>query len=182
VITVLHVIGIDPGKTTGWCRLTVPFKSIYGNAQSEILEWDFGELHKDENAMVDELCLLARTTQSLAYLTGPGLVCEDWSIDPRFKSTDPESLSPVRIAAALGYAVYLGKAGDSKLVLQDRSLAKSTATDDRLRAWGLYEPGSDHIRDATRHAVTALRRAKAKPEFRDRLWVRQLGVPLDEDY
>lgn len=195
MITVLHVLGIDPGKTTGWCRITIPYKSIYGDDPSQILEWDTGEFHKSENEQVDAICSLARTTQSLAYLTGPALVVscqsyditstppalvvEDWDQDPSFKSTDTEALSPVRLGAALSYAVHLGKAGDSHIVFQGRSLAKSTATDERLKAWGMYTVGSDHERDATRHAITALRRAKANPAFRDDLWARQ-NPPLWE--
>lgn len=177
MITVLHVIGLDPGDTTAWARLAVPYKSIYGNEPGEVLEFDVGEFYKDTNETVDGICSLARQTQSLAYLTGPALVCEDWDQDPRFKNTDPAVLSPVRIAAALGYAVYLGKAGDSLLMLQGRSMAKGTATDERLRAWGLYTEGSDHIRDATRQAITSIRRAKSKPHVRDLMW-RPQNPPL----
>jgi hypothetical protein len=170
MITELHTIGIDPGDTTGWCTITVPYKSVFFDQPSEILSWDYGEFQGAEELQVRNICSLARTTQSLAYLTGPVLVVEDWDVDPTFGSTDPAVLSPVRILAMLRYAAFRNEIPDSRVVPQGRTIAKSTATDERLKQWGLYTAGSDHIRDATRHAITALRRAKNNPEFRDACW------------
>jgi hypothetical protein len=166
----IHVIGIDPGGTTGWARFTVPRDCMYGNERSSVVSWDYGELTGPEDVQVDNLCRLARQTQSLSYMVGPALVCEDWDVDPSFKNTDTEYLSPVRIAAKLGYAIHLGKANDSRLTLQGRSIAFTTMNDDRLRRSGYWVEGSDHIRAATRHAITALRRAKESDKFRDVLW------------
>lgn len=167
----LHVIGIDPGGTTGWTRLTVPRAALYGADTPTILEWDFGEFAGDEVQQVYNIATLAREVQSLSYRIGPALVVEDWTVDPSFRSADPATLSPVRIAFGLRVAAEKKFCGDACIVLQNRALAKSTATDDRLRKWGLYTTGSDHIRDATRHALTALRRARANPDFRDKCWV-----------
>ena len=107
-------------------------------------------------------------------------MCEDWDSDPSFKSTDPEALSPVRIGAMLRFAMALqGTAainragssmfGDATLTFQGRTIAKSTATDERLKAWGLWTTVT-HTRDATRHAITALRRARQDPELAARMW------------
>lgn len=102
---------------------------------------------------------------------------EGWDQDPSFKVTDPEFLSPVRLGAKLMFLQALplmtklpNLLGDSTVTFQGRTLAKQTATDDRLKVWGMYIVGSDHIRDSTRHAVTALRRAREKEAFRDQLW------------
>lgn len=166
----IHIVGIDPGGTTGWCRLTIPTRSIFGSEPGGILDWDTGEWRGDENKQADAICEFARTTQSLAYRIGPALVVEQWDHDPSFNNADEEPYSPLRIGAKLGYARHLGKMGDSTLNWQGRTQAKSTATDVRLREWGLYTKGSDHERDATRHAITALRRAKTDPRWAARLW------------
>jgi hypothetical protein len=97
-------------------------------------------------------------------------VVEDWDQDPSFKSTDPTALSPVRLGAKLGYVRHQGKLADCTLNWQGRTLAKGTATDDRLKAWGYYVPGPDHIRDATRHAITALRRVAQQPDLAAQFW------------
>lgn len=167
----LKIIGIDPGGTTGWAWLTVPRKCIYGKEPAQITEWDYGEVGGNELTQVKRLCELARTAQSLDYLVGPAMVIEGWDVDPEFKSLDEETLSPIRIGAMLKFAHYRGDMGkDVRLSFQSRGLAKEAYTDDRLRAAGMYVPGSDHIRDATRHALTALKRARKSVEYREVLW------------
>lgn len=173
VIKELKVIGIDPGGTTGYCIIWVPRECIYdpNKYPAEILEVRTGELGGDEVKQAQDLGGLARSTQGLDYRVGPALVVEDWDQDPRFHSTDPEALSPVRIGAMLRYAKMRKELLDSRLLFQSRTLAKSTFTDERLHAAHMYTKGSDHIRDATRHALTALRRARTNKEFRMQMWL-----------
>lgn len=166
----LHVIGIDPGGTTGWALLTIDSRMMYGDMPHEILEWDYGEVTGSEPEQVVSLCRLVRETQSLTYKRGPAVVVEDFDVQPHNPTTNLELLSPVRLAAMLAYAQFRGELADARLVLQGRRMAKDTATDHRLRAWGLWVEGSDHIRDAVRHAVTALRRAWDKSDFRLEMW------------
>lgn len=164
----LHILGIDGGGTTGWARLTVPRASVYGSEPGKILSWDQGQFYGDENRQVDEICRLARETQSLDYNIGPAIVVEDFILSTHVRGE--QVLSPVRVNAKIDYAIHLGRAGDSRLTIQNRQIAKTTATDDRLKAWGLYVRGEEHARDAMRHAVTALRRAKASAEVRSDMW------------
>jgi hypothetical protein len=166
----LHVIGIDPGGTTGWARFTVPRKCLFGNAPSAVLEWDHGEFYGSEINQTQAIARMVREIQSLDYQVGPALVVEDWTIMINNVTTDPESLSPVRIAAMLQYAKFRGELGDATITLQDRGIAKQTMTDERLQRAGYYVRGSDHVRDATRHAITALRRARDSDELRDEMW------------
>lgn len=172
----IHVIGIDPGGTTGWCRLTIPRLSIFGRDNGEIIEWEYGEFSGDEYKQAYEIAGLTRATQSLAYKIGPALVVEDWTIEPVNRTTDRASLSPIRIGAMLVYAQRRGDLADGTVTFQDRSLAKGHMTDERLEAVGLYTKGSDHVRDATRHALTALRRAKQKPELAKLMWPNGSGL------
>ncbi len=167
----LHILGIDPGGTTGWALLTVPRRSVFGRAQGEILDWDMGQLEGPEEAQVRALADKARQIQALDYQIGPALVVEDFDV-AELRTTDAGVLySPIRIAAMLRYAAYRGETGDALVTMQGRTIAKQAATDDRLRAWGLYDRHSgDHARDAMRHAITALRRAKASQELREAMW------------
>jgi hypothetical protein len=52
--------------------------------------------------------------------------------------------------------------------VQNASMAKSTATDERLKDAGLYRPGMLHAVDAMRHATTFLRRARADSKLREK--------------
>lgn len=166
----LHVIGIDPGGTTGWARITIPRNCMYGDEPTKILEWDCGEVAGPEPEQAKQLSRLIREAQGLSWKIGAAVVIEDWDVDPRFKNTDPEFLSPVRIGAMLTYAKYRGELGDAIVTFQGRTLAKQTATDERLREWGFWVSGSAHERDAIRHAITALRRAKARSAIRSSMW------------
>lgn len=167
----LHILGIDPGGTTGWCRLTFPRICITEGAPGEIWEQEVGEFFGPTWEQTYAIAALCRTVQGLAYRVGPALVVEAWDNDPSFKVTDPEVLSPHAIGSQLEYVAHKTKLlGDARLIFQSRVQAKSTATDDRLKRWGLYKRGSDHIKDATRHAIVALRRARQDPELAAAFW------------
>ena len=77
-----------------------------------------------------------------------------------------ELLSPVRITSVVEFLVatgYVGRFAPRPWVKQQPSDAMNTATDLRLKEWGLYHAdGNEHARDATRHAITLLRRAKGQ--------------------
>jgi hypothetical protein len=143
---------------------------VYGKEQGKIIRWEYGEEGGDEAEQVRALARLAREIQSLDYQIGPAIVVEAWDQDPRFSSTDPEALSPARIGAMLLYAKLRGDLSDALVTFQSRSLAKQALTDERLQAAGMYVKGSAHVRDATRHALCALRRARKSPELRYAMW------------
>ena len=169
----LSLIGLDFGGTTGWARFVVPRACFYGSAESEILEFKYGELYGDEDKQVRELCGLARASQGLSYKVGPALIGEGFDLAPSYSNTNADTvLSPVRLAAKLGYAVFRGDADGAKLTLQPRTLGFQMFPDERVKKYGYYVPGPDHIKDAIRIALTALRRAKEKPSFRDEIWNR----------
>lgn len=171
----IHVIGIDPGGTTGWCRITVPRTSIFPGTSvfeddpREIHEWDYGAFVGPEAKQAVEIARLARETQSLDYGIGPAILPEAWDQEPSFKSTDPEALSPCRIGAMLTLLHYQGQMGDSTLNFQSRTMAMRTATDERLKSWRIYVEHKD-IRAATKHAITGVRRAAEDYAFAKMLW------------
>lgn len=174
------VISLDPGGTTGWSvmdvhpeALTDPDVPILGN----INLWSHGQVDcgstkgnlgtsshagistTGEAAGVAELVGLCRSWP------GACVVIEDFIVRRFDQSRD--FLSPIRITAAISQ--WLWQQNRSYFV-QQPAYAKTTATDDRLRHWGLYERsgGQNHARDADRHSITFLRKCKADKEFRER--------------
>lgn len=144
---------------------------MYGQEPGSIAEWDYGEITGSEISQVIDICRLVRETQGLDFAVGPAVVCEGFDIMHENPTTDPVLLTPVRIASMLIYAQFRGDMGpDSLVTLQGRTTAMETATDDRLKHYGLYVKGSAHIRDATRHAWVALRRAKKDKAIRAAMW------------
>lgn len=169
----LHIIGIDPGETTGLCHMIVPRKCFFGKQPSEIIDWSVDEVYGPEEEQAIHIANWVRVVQGMDYKVGPAVIVEDFDILEHNVSTDPELLVPVRLAAMLRLMCHLGKMGDSRVVLQGRTIAKQTVNDDRLKRWGYWTPGPDHIRDATKHALTGLRRAR-DDYFRDELWDRSI--------
>ena len=155
----LHVLGIAPGDSSAWCLLTVPRLSIFGCEPSSILDRDYGEFHGTEESQATEIARLAREIQGLDYKTGPAVITGSYDID----------LESLRIGAMIGLLHFQGKLADSTITFQGRTVARETVTDKQLKRLH-YWTGSPNINDAHRHAITALRQAKADPEFAHKLW------------
>lgn len=87
---------------------------------------------------------------------GAAILVEDFIL--RTSNMSRDVLSSVRVTAAFEFGLWM--MGRNEVPRQQPSLAKTTATDDRLKAWGLYrsEGGMRHARDADRHAITFFRR------------------------
>jgi len=168
----LHVLGIDPGGTTGWVLLTVLRSAIFADASPAIVEWDYGELTGPEPRQSTEIAQMCREIQGLDYLTGPAVMSEAWTADPEFKSADQEQYSPIRINAQLQLLQYQGKMGDSTLHFQSRTIkAGKGVRVEKLQRLGIYVAGSTHIQDAAKHALNTLRRARESREFALKLWL-----------
>ncbi len=105
-----------------------------------------------ENAGIGEILGLIRAYPHAA------VVMEDFILDPSRFNTGRDLLSPVRIISAVSFDLWLQ---GRSFYVQMPSLAKSTAGDEQLKAWGFYERlgGKNHARDADRHSLTFLKRA-----------------------
>ena len=169
------VISIDPGGTTGWSLMCVepyalsdPDERILRN----ITLHQHGELPSNDtpdgyNEVTDILIDLIMTWPQAA------VVIEDFVI--RNPNRSREFLSPVRITEKLDYILWKH---DRTWHRQTPADAKTTATDARLREWGLFvAPASKmvHARDADRHGITFLRKIKDEPKKQARVWPHLFG-------
>lgn len=150
--------------------MVVPRKCFFEDQPSEIIDWATGEIDGPEEEQVIKIARWAKQMQGMTYKVGAAFVVEDFDLMIQNPTTDTAMLSPVRIAAMLGYAARTNQMGDARIVMQGRTIAKTTITDDRLKRLGYWTSGSDHERDATRHVITALRRASQDWDLRDELW------------
>lgn len=114
---------------------------------------------------------------------GAAIVVEDFILRKFDQGRD--ILAPVRVMEKFEFGLWvLGRDGQS--FRQQPSMAKTTVTDDRLKAWRLYrrEGGMNHARDADRHAITFLRRCsqgKAGRLLREQAWPHLYGTVQTKD-
>ena len=156
------VIAFDPGGTTGWCVMTVHYEALLSDDYpilDNIIHHSQGELLGDEIGQLDEIASLFDVWDSAA------IVFEDFQL-----RTLAAELSPVRIKAVAEYIAATMFLPARTVFDQMPSLAMTTATDERLKSWGLYHKGEEHARDAERHAITFLRRAKTNRKLRTAAW------------
>lgn len=164
----LNVFAVDPGETTGWALLWIPTANMVLRDVSvlEDVEFSCGQWSGSEDSQADAF------KAELIGLECP-VIFEDFIL--RQFRRDRTLLSPVRVMAKMEYVLHRHRllTADPKLNpvrKQQASLAKSTATDARLRSWGLWIKGQPHARDAIRHGVTFLRRAKGDGRLRNWAW------------
>lgn len=172
---VTSVIAIDPGGTTGWtlmCLEPYALSDPYEKVLRNLTLHQHGQLTSNDtvegyNLVTDQLMTLIQIWPDSA------IVIEDFIIRTN-NSRSREFLSPVRITEKLDYALWKHSREWFK---QQPSEAKTTASDDRLKRWGMYqkEGGLVHARDSDRHAITFLRKAKEKLDLRARAWPHLYG-------
>lgn len=158
----LTVVAFDPGGTTGWCVMCVDghaFDQPELNLEKRLLHWAAGQIVGDFDSQLDEIISLTEFWDFAAIVTE--------SFQLRKFTRGAELLVPVEVNAVLS---YFCRSVSRELFKQSPSLGKSTMTDERLREAKLWTPGSDHARDATRHAMTFLRRCRSDKKLRARAW------------
>lgn len=179
-------VWVDPGGTTGWGVMSVdPLALSLRKPIEDIIEhWVCGDTHGNENQMASEMLELYDLWEDAA------IGIEKFTIRKFLKHE--EFLSPVRIRSKIEYGLWLQEKWAAEeegrpvgrgrhLWIQDPSMAKNTLTDDRQRAYGLWDPGKDHKRDAVKHCYTFLQRMQEKPKARAMAWpqlFRMDGSPM----
>lgn len=171
------VMAVDPGGTTG---VAWGVYDLAGGAIPDILA--AGEMTGSAQVTGAEEWQAAKIVEHWVdfemfarhkFGAEPLLVFEDFILRVGHGSSERSGLSPVRITS-LVYGLLLGHhvgtaapwgedaweaARRSQMIpwkLQQPSAAKSFATKDRLKRWGLWTVGQQHARDAWRHLALAL--------------------------
>ena len=201
------VVAFDPGETTGWCALGVPpdaLTSCAGTLRQQLAHIEYGQIDcrsQGESAwrntvqkhaglnLAGENDGVNRMLDIVAQFGDrPAIVFEDFIPDPKKFDQARYTLSPVRLTSAFCFGLELQGWSLSQIFVQNRSLAKTTFTDTRLRNLGLYDQSSGpHARDAVRHAFYFLRDARGDETNletsaykRHLAWPRLYGDPILE--
>lgn len=169
----LYVVGIDPGRETGWAVVRVDYLRLLEEGftalallqrDPDVFAWEVGSFLGSEPQIVDQIFALYRGVWEDGVWDEGGdsdvMVGSDESFTLRIFSADESLLSPVRILAMLRYA---GRTLPFPRVQHSPSDAKRVVTDARLRHLGLYARGPDHVRDAMRQAVLTARKMVERP-------------------
>lgn len=177
-----NVIAFDPGGTTGYCVMGT-YPDALENSGDLPLEQcldhiDYGEIdcgsrhgqtgvgmergHDGLNmpGEVDGIIRMINLAEEYPY---SAIVFEDFILDMRKANSGRDLLTPVRIISGFVTLMSYSFGSDSlkRIFIQNRSLAKTTCTDVRLKHWGLYDGHSGpHARDAIRHAFYFLRSSR----------------------
>lgn len=125
----LTIVAIDPGKMTGWAKLSLG-EFMSGQAELyEILEW------------VDA---------SISMGLCPTIVCEDFIYTAATAKKTRQTWS----TEGIGVLRYLARKADVGFHLQAPVDAKKFATNDKLKALDWYTPTKGgHANDAARHLL-----------------------------
>lgn len=188
LVTSPTVIALDPGGTTGWSVMQVHPDAL-SSPSIKILEnvthWAEGQVASESSDVKVESASSARweARKRIIRMAGPQfafdassecnavhelialidawpgcvVIAEDFIL--RQLNMGRDLLAPVRIMAALDYLLW--KRG-MVMYRQQPAEAKTAVTDARLKMWGFYNSAGAqrHSRDATRHAITFLRKCK----------------------
>jgi hypothetical protein len=154
----LVVVWADPGRMTGWSVHRVPIWDLMerGQVGSTAVTWSrlgqFGATSTSD--AVDSYLGLCRAAWEKAGEEDVVVIgCEGFTL--MMNSKDHWLLEPVRFLSVLQDRL---RETEVRVEVQGATDAKTTITDNRLKTWGLYVPGSDHARDAQRHGLLYLRR------------------------
>jgi hypothetical protein len=171
------VVAFDPGGTTGYCVMGVEPVALMGKLTPHgwLRYIDYGQIdcgtrHGQTGVGMrrgyDGLNMSGENNGIVQMLNiwdsfdVCAVVLEDFVLDVGKANMGRDLLTPVRITAGFSTLLYYsyGEKAIESVFIQNRSLAKTTCTDDRLKNWNLYDRDSGpHARDATRHAYYFLR-------------------------
>ena len=184
LVTEPTVISIDPGGTTGWSVMVVHPEALVDpkvpilsniehrdNGQIRAMPVPLGKAKVKVRDLSHEerACIRILMHDVIERWPGAVIVIEDFIL--RKSGMSRELLSPVRLTAALEWAIDALPV-PYEIVRQTPSEAMQTATDERLKKWGLYARagGQQHARDADRHSITFMRKAKYSGGVRAMAW------------
>lgn len=219
---ILHVIGFDPGESTGFVVLGIKADDLmypHTELHSKVVTLAAGTIncHDAEGQglavrkhaglnMFGENTGITQMISVVDSFRTAAIVVEDFIPDFRKMDKARHTLSPVRLMAGFSYGLSVAwedwrenafgsvernlfdtlGLGEERIFVQNRSLAKTTCTDERLVNWGLNLKGeSRHARDAMKHAFYFLKSAhnlrnqvESSAEIRHLAWPHVFEDPM----
>lgn len=204
------LIAFDPGGTTGWTALAVSPDWFTnppppnGLERESLLHIEYGQIncmtvpdgvaveaemhqgHPGMNTAAENYGVSKMLTLANVIFPKSAIVLEDFIVDFEQITKSRDALSPVRIISAFSHGLWADAPmgmNRNRMWIQNRSLAKTTCNDLRLRNFGLYDSSSGaHARDATRHAFYFLRDCRGNSmdaqEKRWRAWPHLFTDPV----
>ena len=181
------VIALDPGGVTGWSLMTVHPEALI-EPKADLLDNMFDHKHGQVDCGTHrgnlaeslhsgisthgEFSGIYDITKFIKSWPSAAVVIEDFVL--RQSRMDRDLLSPVRITSAIGYNLWLD---GRDYHIQSPGDAKRICSDERLKEWRMYDPEGSlrHARDADRHAILFLRRAKTIKSLREVAWPHLYG-------
>lgn len=125
------VLGVDPGKTTGWCEISVGAKTFAPAMGEQPLD-DFLDEWEPARRIV-------------------AVACEDFIVGPRTLRTSRERMWSLE---GIGYLRAACRQEGIEFVVQAPASVKPLITDAVLKSLGLWRRTTGgHQMDAARHAV-----------------------------
>lgn len=163
----LVVVWADPGVTTGWSVHRVPIRILLerGQVGSTGVTWSrIGQYRSvTTSAAVDSYLSLCRAAWEKAGDEDIVVIgCEGFSLE--MLSRDHALLEPVRFLAVL-----VDRLRGRVRVEEQMPSERKVITDERLKLWGVYQPGLGHGTDAQRHGLVFLRKFATSWEVRKRV-------------
>ena len=154
------ILALDPGSTSG---VDCGVWSLSGSVGDALLGYR-GEVSELRGTLDDQAQIVARMWVRLCE-SNPELRCylviESFQLGPTRHVLQEHVLDPIRLSyLTIGY--LRGAGVRIEVMWQTPAAAKSHATDARLREWGAWVRGSDHKRDARRHAITLRNRLASR--------------------
>ena len=158
----LVVCWFDPGVTCGWAIVRVPVKVLVAEGQVgsvSRMQVNTGQFREGStSANVDRSLEIARTAYEELTDDGDVMVVGHEGFTLRMLSMDPEMLEPVRWLAVWDDRFAPPRPEFPLPVERQDPSMMNTIGDDRLRLWGLWQPGREHGRAALKHALVYCRR------------------------
>jgi hypothetical protein len=165
----MKLVAIDPGVTTGiasielkswWKDMGEPHEVLKKALDGSSVGWFAASDIKGTE--FDQVTSMMAIIYGSFRFEGPDAIASIVAVesfDLRERTKAKSLLAPVRITARLQDRL---QARDFKGEFRNDgrhspSSAKSIVTDERLREWGLWVPGSPHVRDAMRHLLVLMR-------------------------
>ena len=131
-----RVLGLDPGETTGACFFAG--SKLVDSTQLPTKTPSFGGV----------------VVRNYIQTWGPDVVVMEMYRIYSWKADDHswQSLHTPRLIGAIEFICESALKEPVGLVQQTAQQAKGFCTDEKLKAWGVYQEGKPHARDAIRHA------------------------------